>query len=604
VVPSTPDAEEPTILFLGTYEYPPNVDAAVYLVEEIWPFILRRVPAARLVLAGAYPERLPGSIRSQDGVECPGFIKDLEVLYRRIQIVACPIRIGAGMRIKILEASSYGKPVVATQVAAEGIELAPGKEISLEDDPRAFARACVELLADPARRRQMGEQARARVAQLYDRSTIVRKIAGEIRAAAASASTTMAPDVRQEGKGRRFVFIGGTTEPGGLHVHTADVARSLASAGQHVTILSTSHDFYSPLVSGTSVNVLRLDLDENGPGLRHFRVWWKALAPFRGAQGVFCRGSGGEGSLAVLLAMWARLSSVYTIEHSLPEFRESLDRRRPAWRDALAGRLIQRAIAVSESVRRAMIDTFRFPPERIKTCVNWVDADRFKPDPASRVATRAELGVDEDCFVIGCVGRLGPEKRIDLLIREFSRFRGAYAGKTKLVVVGGGWKEAELRAQVEALDLAEDVVFTGRVENAARWYCAFDLYVLASLYEGFPLTLLEAMACAVPSLSLRIGGDAGGPAQCIRSGESGFLIPPDDPDVRLREWLAKIAELDASERQRIGCAARKRVMQNFSIARRLPDVLEQLDAEDVAERFRAEATTANDAGRDERAPGG
>lgn len=187
----TPRADEPRILFLGTYQYHPNIDAAIHLAEEIWPLIRRERPDARLVLAGACPEKLPNRIRSLEGVECPGFIADLDNLYQRTQLVACTIRVGGGTRIKILEACAYRKPVVATHIAAEGIELVDGEEIVLEDDPQRFARACLELLADSDRRHVIGDRARARVGHLYERGSIVEKIAEHLRTAAAETTPSL-----------------------------------------------------------------------------------------------------------------------------------------------------------------------------------------------------------------------------------------------------------------------------------------------------------------------------------------------------------------------------------------------------------------------------
>lgn len=588
VASSLPPAEEPSLLYLGTYEYPPNVDAAVYLLREIWPLIRREMPQARLVLAGAHPNRIPRSGYSLDGVEFPGFVDDLDGLYRRSSLVVCPIRVGSGMRIKILEASAYGRPVVATTVAAEGIELTRGDEIILEDGAQAFAKACLDLLGDPQRGKAIGERARDRVADLYNRGSIVDKIAGHIRSAASEGGNVSRQAPNVQGSSRRFVLVGGTSEPGGLHVHTADVARGLATAGHEVTILSTSHDFFSRLVSGTGVRVVKTEISADSHFLSQLRAWWRTLAPFKGAQGVCCRGAAGAGSLGALLAMWARFSSLYTIEHSLPEHLGSTDGRRSKLRDALAVRLIQRAIAVSETIRQAMLNVLRFPPERVKTCENWVDTSYFAPDAAGRTEARRKLGVDDDSFVIGFVGRLAPEKRIDHLIRGFSRFRKSYSGTTRLVIVGSGWKEEELRALTESLDLGRDVTFVGWADESVRYYRAFDLFVMVSIYEGFPITLLEAMACELPCLSHEIGGAIGGPARCIRHGENGFLIPADCVGQRLEDWLSEVAALSAGERRRIGQAARRTVAEQFSIELRLPNLLEQIDAEDAAVKLRSQ----------------
>jgi len=179
---------EPTLLFLGTYEYRPNADAAAWLLRAIWPRIKRAVPGARLILAGPHPERIRGLDGAGPGVEAPGFVDDLVGLYRRTRVTCCPLRAGAGTRVKILEAAAFGRPMVSTAVGAEGLDLVNGRDLLVENDPRAFARACVDLLREPERCARIGAAARAAVAP-YDRASVVatarRLISGALQPGAA-----------------------------------------------------------------------------------------------------------------------------------------------------------------------------------------------------------------------------------------------------------------------------------------------------------------------------------------------------------------------------------------------------------------------------------
>jgi glycosyltransferase involved in cell wall biosynthesis len=580
---------EPSVLFLGNFGYPPNADGATRLATEIWPRIRSAVPEAKLLLAGDHADRLPQAVRNADGVEVLGFVEDLVGLYARAQVVACPLRVGSGVRIKILEAAAWGKPVVATYVAAEGIPLTSDREFLLEDDPALFAEHCVRLLRDPVRRKLLGDQARAAMKRLYDRDRVVLEIGEHLRSAAASETDSPSPGrpTQRPSRGKRIVFVGGTTEPGGLHVHTAAVAAALDASGVGVTILSTETDFFTQLLEGSNVVVQRVALPAKG--VRGFFAWRRVLRPFAGAQGVYCRDFGGTGSIALLLALWSRFASLYTIEHSLPAY-DALLRGRATWRDQLANRLVHRALAVSEQVRQCLVDAFEFPADRIHTCFNWVDTEHFTPNEAERRRMRAEHGIDDDCFVVGYAGRLGAEKRIDLLIRGFARFVQG-AKNAKLVIVGGGWLEADLRALAETHGLGDRILFAGWADDAAMWYRAFDLFVLTSLYEGFPLTLLEAMACETPCLSHHAGGELGGPAQCIHAGDNGFLALLDEADVIAR-WLLRISSLPPEERARLGVEARRTAVDEFGRARRLGDLLEQLGADDAAARVRSGAVAS------------
>lgn len=171
-----PLPSEPTALFLGSLVYPPNRNAAVYLMREVWPRVRRRVPEARLVIAGPNPDSVPGSDDPPAGVEFRGFVKKLDPLYAGTRVVCAPIFAGGGTRLKIIEAAAFGRPVVATTVGAEGLELEDEREILLRDDPDGFAAAVTNLLEDDEWARRIGEAGRTAVAHTYDRDRIVERI--------------------------------------------------------------------------------------------------------------------------------------------------------------------------------------------------------------------------------------------------------------------------------------------------------------------------------------------------------------------------------------------------------------------------------------------
>lgn len=171
-----PLPSEPTALFLGSLVYPPNRNAAVYLMREVWPRVRRRVPEARLIIAGPSPDSVPGSDTPPAGVEFRGFVKELDPLYAETRVVCAPIFAGGGTRVKIIEAAAFGRPVVATTIGAEGLAMEDGSEILLRDDPETFADAVADLMRDDERARRIGEAGRAAVADTYDRDRIIERI--------------------------------------------------------------------------------------------------------------------------------------------------------------------------------------------------------------------------------------------------------------------------------------------------------------------------------------------------------------------------------------------------------------------------------------------
>jgi len=164
---AVPDAEavpaEPgTVVFLGNYTHPPNVDAALWLGREIMPRLRERHPGARLALAGA---QAPAEVLALagDDIAFLGAVPDAEALMRRSAVVLAPVRIGGGMRMKVLHAMALAKPVVTTTRGAEGLDVAGRRAVAVADDATDIARATADLLADPAAAARLGAAARAYV---------------------------------------------------------------------------------------------------------------------------------------------------------------------------------------------------------------------------------------------------------------------------------------------------------------------------------------------------------------------------------------------------------------------------------------------------------
>jgi glycosyltransferase involved in cell wall biosynthesis len=176
------DASDPLVLFVGAMDYRPNAQAVDSLVQEVWPAVRARVPAARLVAIGPRPE-LTASYHSADqSVTFTGFVDDLEPWYRRARVVCCPIHYGAGTRVKIIEAAAHAKAIVATRLAAEGLNFEDGREIILCDAPAELAQACVRLLGDPQAAARLGRAALQKARGAYEREAVVDRLAGIFRA--------------------------------------------------------------------------------------------------------------------------------------------------------------------------------------------------------------------------------------------------------------------------------------------------------------------------------------------------------------------------------------------------------------------------------------
>jgi glycosyltransferase involved in cell wall biosynthesis len=168
----SPPSTDQVLLFLSS-DYGANLAAAKYLVHEIWPRVLKKLPQAKLIIAGTAADKLGFNVAGIQGLEVPGFVDDLDKLYENIRATVAPILIAGGTRFKIIEAAAFGRPTVSTTVGAEGTEFVNGSEILIRDNPEDFADACVNLLVDIERASSIGIAAREKAIRLYDRQNVI-----------------------------------------------------------------------------------------------------------------------------------------------------------------------------------------------------------------------------------------------------------------------------------------------------------------------------------------------------------------------------------------------------------------------------------------------
>jgi polysaccharide biosynthesis protein PslH len=149
----------PTIVFVGSFGHPPNVDAAVWLARTIFPRVTALVPEARLDLVGHAPGN---EVRALAGgaIALHASVPDVTPFVDRAAVVVAPIRMGGSMRMKVLESLAAGKALVASPRAAEGVEVLGGEQLLIAADDEEMAEALASLLLDPARRRRLAESAR------------------------------------------------------------------------------------------------------------------------------------------------------------------------------------------------------------------------------------------------------------------------------------------------------------------------------------------------------------------------------------------------------------------------------------------------------------
>jgi len=165
--------DPPRIVFLGSMDWEPNIDAVTYFCQEIFPRVRAEFPSAIFQIVGRNPHSRVKQLAS-DSVEVTGTVPSVAEYLRDATLVVVPLRIGGGTRLKIFEAMAMGKAVISTSIGAEGLDVKNGRDLILADDAATFSEATILLLKDAGLRRRY-EQAAAQLAAQYDWSKIVQR---------------------------------------------------------------------------------------------------------------------------------------------------------------------------------------------------------------------------------------------------------------------------------------------------------------------------------------------------------------------------------------------------------------------------------------------
>jgi glycosyltransferase involved in cell wall biosynthesis len=175
--PAVGPREPARILFLGSLDWRPNLDAVDVLLERIFPAVRSAIPNAELWLVGRQPpDALRRRVFAYPNVELHADVSDVRPFLGTCGLLAVPLRIGGGTRLKILEALASGVPVVSTRVGAEGLCLDPEKHLTVVEDADHMASAIVETIRSPRAARAQALAGRERVLERYDWGTLADRL--------------------------------------------------------------------------------------------------------------------------------------------------------------------------------------------------------------------------------------------------------------------------------------------------------------------------------------------------------------------------------------------------------------------------------------------
>jgi glycosyltransferase involved in cell wall biosynthesis len=160
------------LLFVGSMDYHANIDAAIDFVRNIWPGLHARKPQLVMTIVGKDPVPEVRALASKPGVEVTGTVDDVRPLYREAVAAVIPLKVGAGSRLKILEAMAAGTPVISTTLGAEGLEVRDKENIAIADSDEQLTETILRIADDKAERARLIAGGRALVEAQYDWSRI------------------------------------------------------------------------------------------------------------------------------------------------------------------------------------------------------------------------------------------------------------------------------------------------------------------------------------------------------------------------------------------------------------------------------------------------
>ena len=240
------------------------------------------------------------------------------------------------------------------------------------------------------------------------------------------------------------------------------------------------------------------------------------------------------------------------------------------------GKYATAVIAVSKAVKENLEKYEHI--KNVKVIYNGIDPDLFKPASIEeKVLKKKQLGLNKNDFVLGNVGRMDYWKNQRILIEILPDLK-KISPQIKLILVGGGEEEGNLKKSAIKKGVKNDVIFLGQRSDVNQILKAFDIFVFPSLTEGLPLVVIEAMATGLPIVASHVGGIP----ELVVNGETGFLVSPTSKE-EIKETIIKLLN-NPELRKEMGQIARKRFETHFSLPQMVQKYIEVY--EEVVRKFK------------------
>jgi glycosyltransferase involved in cell wall biosynthesis len=546
--PAGPAAEVPgRIVFTGLMNHPPNADAAVFFARDVLPRVQREEPGATFEVVGRRPTPEVLALGTIPGVRVTGEVPDVRPFLAAASVVVAPLRFGSGARQKILEAWAMDKAVAATSVGAEGLGGQDGRHLLVADGDGPLAETVVRLLRDGGLRDRLRGEGRRLVLDTHDPAAVgaayhrrLREVVAE--RAAADDPLRVVLDLRWMVPGRA----------GGLEgVARAFLAQLIErdARNRYVVLVPARCRFDFDLRAHPNVRLM--SVDSLGAYLRGARRVARRAA--HRVVKLDAYDSPAVANLEFLHALDAEIAYSFTghveadlhplrnvllvtdIQHEYhPEFfpPDLLRERRALFADGL--RRADHVCAISEFTRRTLVERSGVPPEKVSvTPLAAAPAFRPESDPEDR-RRLAALGLEPGYLFFPA--HTWPHKNHRAAIEALRVLRERHGMRPRLACSGNPRQaQAALGAQIAEAGLTGQVRFLGYcpAEDMPALYRGAAALVFPSLFEGFGMPVLEAMASGCPVVC---GNRTSLPEV---AGDAALLVEPEDPEA-LAEAIRRV----------------------------------------------------------------
>ncbi len=532
---------------------------------------IHEVPNLKVLLIGDGPlrdsfERYAMRLKVRDRILFLGSRRDINALMNACDIVCAP-SLSEGFSNTILEAMATGKAVIASNVGGNPEIVTDGETGSLVR-PRhheALGQAIEEFISEPKLIAKIGAAARKRVEQNFSVEKMVleyenyyEKLMEKESPQAVRAKKRAKKRIRIHGtsKAKRVMHIIWSLDLGGAEQVVVNLTRHFnRKKFQPIVCCLNEKGRYAFMVENDGIPVFEM---KKSPKLDLFLIP-RLVKLIKRTQVDLIH------THLFTANLWGRIAAklagvpVVSTEHGMDSWRNSIDLSLDQWLTSFT----QKVICVSEGVQKFYREKNPGLDGKVQIIRNGIDVEKFSA-PVDREETRRQLGLHPSAHVIGIVGRLVPDKAhedfidaIKILSEQDPLIRGLIIGEGKLRRV--------LKAKVLKLHLEDKIYFLGNRNELPMLYQAMDVFVMSSIREGFPLTILESMAAKIPIVST----DVGGVGECIEHEKDGILVKPRNPK-KLAEAVQRILT-DPELKERLIKNASEKVSNQFSVQKMTQD---------------------------------